>query len=195
MPRAGLTSRSVAEEAARIADEQGFDRLSLSAVAKRCGVAVPSLYKHVRGLDGLRREVALLAVHEFGDLLGRAAMGRSGADAIRAVADAYRDYAKTRPGRYAAFQRAPDPGDHEAVAASAVSVEVLAAVLREFDLPREHAVHTIRALRSALHGFVDLEARGGFGLPEDVDESYSILVEGFIGALRNRPTATGGEAV
>ncbi|MFD0774950.1 TetR family transcriptional regulator [Streptomonospora algeriensis] len=58
VPRAGLTPAAVTEEAARLCDEEGFDQLSLSAVAKRCGVAVPSLYKHVGGRAALRREVA-----------------------------------------------------------------------------------------------------------------------------------------
>ena len=34
-----------------------------------------------------------------------------------------------------------------------------------------------RAVRSALHGFVTLEAAGGFGLPQDVEESYERLVD------------------
>jgi len=41
----------------------------------------------------------------------------------------------------------------------------------------EQTVHATRAVRSALHGFVTLEAAGGFGLPQDVDESYNRLVE------------------
>jgi Tetracyclin repressor-like, C-terminal domain len=32
-------------------------------------------------------------------------------------------------------------------------------------------VHATRAVRSALHGFVTLEAEGGFGLSQDVEVS------------------------
>ena len=38
-------------------------------------------------------------------------------------------------------------------------------------------MHATRAVRSALHGFVGLEAVGGFGLPQDVDPSYDWLVD------------------
>ncbi|MCY9784689.1 TetR/AcrR family transcriptional regulator [Nocardiopsis sp. EMB25] len=187
MPRAGLSPRLVAEEAARLIDEQGLDALSLAAVAKRFGVAVPSLYKHVDGLTGLRREVGLLGAAELGERLRASATGLAGVDALRAVAAAYRRYAHTHPGRYAALQRAPGGDDREARRVYAIPVEVLTAVLSGFGIDGDQAVHAVRALRSALHGFVDLEAQGGFGLPEDVDESYGLLVEGFVRAFRSWP--------
>ena len=187
MPRAGLTPDLVVAEASRLSDEKGFAALSLAAVAKRFGVAAPSLYKHVDGLTGLRREVSLRAVTELGARLQGAAVGRSGPDAVRALFAAYRAYAHEHPGGYAATQRAAAPTDPEAYATFAKPVEVIAAVLRGFDIPEDEMVHTIRALRSAVHGFVDLEAHGGFRMPEDIDQSYDVLVEGFIRALERRP--------
>ncbi|MFW5416748.1 TetR/AcrR family transcriptional regulator [Nocardiopsis sp. CNT-189] len=186
MPRAGLTPAVVAETAARLADEEGFDRLSLSSVAKAAGVAVPSLYKHVAGLSGLRRAVGLLSAREFGAVVTRACLGRSGEEALRSVAAAYRDYARAHPGRYASLNLAPAPEDAEAAEAYRVPVDVLAAVLRGFGVPEEEAVDEVRALRSALHGFVDLEARGGFGLPRDVDRSFEVLVDRCVAGLRAR---------
>ena len=49
-------------------------------------------------------------------------------------------------------------------------------MLRGYDLEGERAIHAVRAIRSALHGFVSLEREGGFGLPVNVDDSYDILV-------------------
>ncbi|KOX12031.1 TetR/AcrR family transcriptional regulator [Nocardiopsis sp. NRRL B-16309] len=183
MPRAGLTPRVVAEEAARLCDEEGFDALTLASLAKRVGVAAPSLYKHVDGLTALRRDVALLGMAELAEALRGATVGRSGAPALRAAADAYRGYARAHPGRYAALQQAPRPDDEEAQRVAAGPVSVLAAVLRGFGIGDDQAVHAIRALRSGLHGFVHLEANGGFRLPEDLDESYGLLVEGFVRAF------------
>ena len=51
------------------------------------------------------------------------------------------------------------------------------AVLRGYGLDEDGTVHATRAVRSALHGFVSLEAAGGFGLPQDVDASYDRLVD------------------
>ncbi|PSK97615.1 TetR family transcriptional regulator [Murinocardiopsis flavida] len=187
MARAGLTPKAVAQEAAKVCDEKGAASLSLATVAKRFGVAVPSLYKHVDGLGGLRREVALLALAELGAALRRATTGRSGPDAMRALSRAYRGYAKAHPGRYSALQQAPGSGDAEATAAAEEVLEVIFAVLRGFAVPEGSMVDAVRAFRSTVHGFVDLEARGAFGLPQDVDRSYGLLVEGFIGTLVSWP--------
>lgn len=183
MARAGLSTTVVVEEAARISDEEGYARLTLSAVAKRLGVTVPSLYKHVSGLDGLRGALHVRCSHEFAEVIGRAVLGRSGPEALRSLARAYRDYALRHPGRYAALQRAPDPDDPRGQAAAQSVLEVIIAVLRGFDLPQETMVDAIRAIRSALHGFVALEADGGFGLPQDVGHSFDVLVEMLLRSL------------
>lgn len=185
MPRAGLTPQLVVEEAARLSDEEGFTELTLAKVARRFEVAVPSLYKHVDNLAGLRLEVALLGVTELGDRLREAAVGRAGADALRAVAEAYRRYALTHPGRHAAIQQAPVLAGTGVLPVSSGPVEVLSSVLRGFAIPEEQHVHVIRAMRSALSGFVHLEVTGGFGLPEDVDTSYAFLIEVFVRSLEN----------
>lgn len=187
MARAGLTPELVVAEASRLCDEKGFDALSLAAVAKRFGVATPSLYKHVAGLDELHRRVALAAVDDLTERLSAATVGRSRGRAVHALFDAYRGYAHEHPGRYTALQRAPRLNDPEAQAEFARPVEVIASVLRGFDIPQERMVHTIRVLRSALHGFIDLETHGGFGMPESVDESYTLLVEGFVRVLQQWP--------
>ena len=175
--RAGLTPDRVVAEAAALADEQGVGALSLAGVAGRLGVRVPSLYKHVGGLDDLHRRIALAGLRDLTGVLGAATVGRSGDDALRACAGAWREYARAHPGRYAAVQRAPDPADAELAAAGETLTRLVLAVLRGYGLDGEETVHATRAVRSALHGFVSLEAVGGFGLPQDVDTSYDRLVD------------------
>lgn len=119
--------------------------------------------------------------------LSAASVGRSRGRAVHALFGAYRGYAHEHPGRYTALQRAPRLEEPDAQAEFARPVEVIASVLRGFDIPEERMVHTIRALRSALHGFIDLETHGGFGMPESVDESYTLLVEGFVRVLEQWP--------
>lgn len=189
MPRAGLTRRGVAAIALDLVDEgggPGFDRLTLAAVASRAGVAVPSLYKHVASLDDLRRLVAIASVAELTRVLATATIGRSGADALREAADAVRRYAGVHPARYAAAQVAPDlsdPSDAELAARAGETIAVLAAALRGFALPEESTVDAIRMLRSAIHGFVTLELNGGFGLPDDLDRSFRLLIDGVIAGI------------
>jgi len=183
MARAGLSEDRVVEEAERMADEVGLQRLTLAALAERLGVRQPSLYKHIDGLPALHRSIAVRAKAELADVLGRAAVGRSRSDAIRSVANAYRAWALEHPGRYAATLRAPDPGDADDVAASTAAVSVVLEILSGYDLRDDAAIDAARALRSSLHGFVSLEAAGGFGLPVDIDRSFERLVDGLIVAL------------
>lgn len=167
------------EEAARVADEAGLDRLTLAAVAQRLGVALPSLYKHVRGSDDLLASLAVVATHELGAALLDAAAGRAGTDALRSVAGAYRGYALAHPGRYAATVRAPAADDTAALAAATDVFRTVASVLRGYGIADDDdAIDATRAIRSALHGFVALELAGGFGMPRDVDRSFVRLVDG-----------------
>ncbi|MGC4769386.1 TetR/AcrR family transcriptional regulator [Micromonospora sp. DT44] len=187
MPRAGLNQQTVVREAARLADEVGYEQLTLAALASRLGVALPSLYKHIRGADALNQKLSALATAELATELTTAAAGRAGGDALRAMADAYRAYARRHPGRYPTTQRVPDPSDPEHVEAGERAVGAIFAVLRGYGLTGDDAVDATRALRSALHGFIALEAAGGFGLPREVDRSYHQLVAGLDTAFRSWP--------
>ncbi|GHJ15028.1 TetR/AcrR family transcriptional regulator [Micromonospora sp. AKA38] len=184
MPRAGLTPATVVREAAVLADEVGHDRLTLAALAGRLGVALPSLYKHVRGVDALHQKLAVLATTEIADVLTSAAAGRAGDDALRAVATAYRGYARRHPGRYPATQRAPDPADPAHLAAAERAVDAIFAILRGYGIDGDAAVDATRMFRATVHGFVTLEAAGGFGLPRDVDRSFDRMIDGLDLAYR-----------
>ena len=183
MPRAGLTRDKVIAEAADVVDELGWDKLTLAAVAERTGVRLPSLYKHVESLDALRQGVAARATRELADALTAAAVGRSGSQALFAIANAYRDYARAHPGRYAATIRAPQPDATEHIAAADAALEVIFAVLAGYGVTGDDTIDVTRALRAALHGFVTLELAGGFGLPNDLDHSFRQLLTAFDRAL------------
>ncbi|SCG54367.1 TetR/AcrR family transcriptional regulator [Micromonospora inositola] len=185
MPRAGLTPQTVVREAARLADEVGYDRLTLAALAGRLGVALPSLYKHVKGADALNQKLAALATGEIAAELTSAAAGRAGGDALRAVANAYREYARRHPGRYPATQRVPDPADPDHVADAERAVGAIYAILRGYGLSGDAAVDATRMFRAAVHGFITLEAAGGFGLPRDIDRSFDQMVAGLDTACRD----------
>jgi AcrR family transcriptional regulator len=176
MPRVGLDAARVVDVAARIADAEGLDAVTLARVAGELGVRPPSLYNHVDGRADLLRAIAVLSVRELTAALREATVGRSGADALAAAAHAYRAYARAHPGRYAATLAAPTRGDEQHRAAATEAVDVMLAVLREWDLDDDDAVHVVRAFRSALHGFVAIEAADGFGMDVDVEVSFDRLL-------------------
>jgi AcrR family transcriptional regulator len=184
MPRAGLTQSRVVDEAEQLADEAGGSHVSLAAIAGRLGVQVPSLYKHVAGLPALRSLMEARAKSELAEVLGRSAVGVSSDDAVDRLAVAYRDWAQRHPGRYEFTLRAPAPDDPASLEASDRASRVIFDALAGYGLSGDDAVDATRAVRAALHGFVALEAAGGFGLPRDVDRSFERLVRALTLSLR-----------
>jgi hypothetical protein len=119
-------------------------------------------------------------------------MGEGTAEAASASARlhhfgrAYRRFATERPGLYAATLRAPAADEPDVAQAAADLMASVLGLLASFGLPNEDLVHAARSVRSALHGFVALEAVGGFGLPQSVDESFERLLDDLEAALRSR---------
>jgi len=181
--RPGLDESVVVRAAADLVDAEGIDALTLARLAERLGVRTPSLYNHIAGLEDVRRGLALLGVRELEARLARAAIGAAGEDGAFALAEAYRRFAKERPGLYAATLRAPDPDDGALQQAAAELMDVVRAVLAPYKLRGAEETHAIRAWRSLVHGFVSLEVAGGFGLPLDLNESFRRLIHLFIAGL------------
>lgn len=174
--KARLDEAAVLGAAAELADAEGWHALSLARLAKRLGVRAPSLYNHVAGLDGVRRGLALRGLVELRRRLERAAIGKSGADALAAMADAYRLFAREHPGLYAAGLQAPAPDDTALTEVATDILAILHAVLAPYGFDEAGEVHAIRAFRSMLHGFVSLELAGAFGMPVDIEASYDLAV-------------------
>lgn len=184
-PRAGLTTEAVVDLALAIVDEAGPGALTLAKIAERAGVAAPSLYKHVGGLADLRRLIDLRVVREMTEALRTAATGRSGPEAVAALADTYRAYLRRHPHRTDALATDPERGDAELAKATHEVAKVAFAVLRPFGFDDEQAVHATRCIRAAVHGFAGLEASGGFGLPESVDRSFAVLKTMLVDGITN----------
>lgn len=187
--RMGLNKAKVVEAAAKLIDGEGLEQLTPGRLAERLNVKTPSLYNHVAGLPGLRHDLALYCLRDLYDRVTRATIGKSGPDAVLALADAFRAYARQTPGRYALTSQAPPPGDPEVQAAAAQVVEVVLAVLAPFKLSEEDAIHAIRGLRSIVQGFISLELAGGFGIPIDTEASFHWLIHLFIDGLSRYATA------
>jgi AcrR family transcriptional regulator len=186
-PRAGIDRSAVVAAAGRIVDADGPEAVTLTRVAADLGVRPPSLYNHIECHGALMRALGIQAVEELAAAITGAAVGRSREDALRAVAVAYRAYALEHPGRYALTVRAPAPGDAEAEKAAAAAVTPLVAILAGWDIEGDDAVHLVRVIRSALHGFVSIEMSGGFGLPLDLDRSFDLLVDSLVAAITAHP--------
>ncbi|TJZ44545.1 TetR/AcrR family transcriptional regulator [Streptomyces piniterrae] len=192
MARAGLTVERLVTAAAELADEVGFERVTMTALARRFGVKDASLYSHIRNLHDLRTRVAVLAGTELADRIGAAVAGRAGKDALVAFAHAYRAFALERPGRYAATQIRLDPAVVAASPGLLRSIDNTYAMLRAYGLDEPDLTDAVRLLRSTFHGYAGLEAIGGFGHPRDVQASWERGLDALHVLLENWPASSAG---
>ncbi|MFR9728583.1 TetR/AcrR family transcriptional regulator [Saccharopolyspora sp. MS10] len=189
--RAGLTAERLVLAGAELADEAGFDQVTVSALARRFDVKVASLYSHLKSSHQLKTDIALLALAELADRAAEALAGRSGKDALIAFGDVFRDYAREHPGRYAATRVELSP---EAAAASAGGrhAQLMRAILRGYDLAEPEQTHAVRLMGSVFHGYVSLELSGGFShSAPDSQQSWEFALDSLDALLRGLPRSSG----
>lgn len=188
-PRSNLTKEVVVQAAADLLNSDGLDALSLNRLAEKLDIRTPSLYNHVDGLPGLLRELSILNARNLAERLSDAAIGHSGPELVMSVMQAYRSYIKEFTGLYLSTLRVSgmqEEVDPDLQREEARSLKVAMAVMASFGLQGEDALHAVRGLRSLVHGFATLEAYGGFGMPLDLDESFSRLVNLFVAGLQKQ---------
>jgi len=185
--RIRLDKNAVVQAAAKLVNAEGMEALTLSRLAEELGIQTPSLYNHIEGLPGLQKELAVLNAKNITECMSESAIGKSGRDLFVEVAQAFREYIKSNAGLYmstlrsAGAQSTPDPNLlHE----EERGLKVGTTLMSSLGLQGEDAIHGLRAFRSVTHGFATLEAAGGFGLPQDCDESFRRLIEALVAGLK-----------
>src|SRR6201996_4569356 len=164
---ARLSREIIVNAALTFLDREGWDALTINALATHLRTKGPSLYNHVDSLDDLRRTVRMRVIDDIISMLKRAGEGRTRDDAVLVRAGAYRSYAHHHPGRYSAFTRMPLGGDDpEYTAATKGAAAPVIAVLSSYGLDGDEAFHAALEFWSAMHGFVLLEMTG---VMDDID--------------------------
>ena len=169
--RTNVDRETVVRTAADLADRDGWRELTMSKVAKELDRHVSTLYAHVDSLDHLRREVALLALHELGEDVWRAVLGLVQEDALQAIADVYFDFATKHPGRGAAIQET-SPGDEELAAGGLRLAEPIWATLRSFGLDQDRVLVAHRVFSASVIG---IARRGNH---DDLRQAVALFVTG-----------------
>jgi AcrR family transcriptional regulator len=164
---AKLSREGIVDGALTFLDREGWDSLTINALATQLGTKGPSLYNHVDSLEDLRRAVRIRVIDDIITMLNRVGEGRARDDAVLVMAGAYRSYAHHHPGRYSAFTRMPLGGDDaEYAAATRGAAAPVIAVLASYGLDGVEAFHAALEFWSAMHGFVLLEMTG---VMDDID--------------------------
>ncbi len=185
---AKLSRDSVVNAALTFLDREGWDALTINALATQLGTKGPSLYNHVDSLQDLRRTVRMRVVGDIIEMLNTVGQGRTRDDAVMAMASAYRSYAHHHPGRYSAFTRMPLGGgdDPEFTDATRAAAGPVIAVLASYGLDGEDAFYAALEFWSAMHGFVLLEMTGVMGSIVDTDTVFSDMVMRLAAGMQRR---------
>ena len=171
-----LSRDSIVNAALTFLDREGWDALTINALATQLGTKGPSLYNHVQSLEDLRRTVRMRVVGDIIEMLNTVGEGRTRDDAVTVMASAYRSYAHHHPGRYSAFTRMPLGGDDpEFTEATRAAAAPVISVLASYGLDGDNAFYAALEFWSAMHGFVLLEMTGAMnGI--DTDAVFTDMV-------------------
>jgi AcrR family transcriptional regulator len=183
---ARLSRDSIVNAALTFLDREGWDALTINALATQLGTKGPSLYNHVQSLEDLRRTVRMRVVGDIIDMLNTVGQGRTRDDAVMAMASSYRSYAHHHPGRYSAFTRMPLGGDDpEFTDATRAAAAPVIDVLASYGLEGENAFYAALEFWSAMHGFVLLEMTGAMnGI--DTDAVFTDMVMRLASGMERR---------
>lgn len=181
-----LSRDSIVNAALTFLDREGWDALTINALATQLGTKGPSLYNHVNSLEDLRRTVRMRVVGDIIEMLNTVADGRTRDDAVTAMASAYRSYAHHHPGRYSAFTRMPLGGDDpEFTEATRAAAAPVISVLGSYGLDGDNAFYAALEFWSAMHGFVLLEMTGAMtGI--DTDAVFTDMVMRLASGMERR---------
>lgn len=184
MPRNGITKQRIVETAAALIEQSGIAAFSMHRLAQALDIQTASLYHHVRSMDALLVDVCAHALHLQLQTALRAIDGKTGQEAIFALANACRRFARTTHRELYRLILRTAVCDDPMTDASRCIVEPFMQVLKPYHLPEEAAVHWQRILRALIHGFVAQEEAGFFShLPGDAEQSFQVALQCYIDGL------------
>ncbi|NNM53283.1 MAG: TetR family transcriptional regulator [Spirochaetales bacterium] len=175
----------IRDAAVELVREIGLGNLTINLLAEKLGVRPPSLYNHLSGIKELQEKVAAFSLQCLEVAVRDAAVGKSGAEALLRIAEAYRKFALENSELYKSMLLFPGSADSNVKEAGMAVARIIYQVLERYGLSEEDQSHYARGFRSLVHGFVSLE-EVGFFKSGDRDKSFRLLVKGFISTLGAR---------
>jgi AcrR family transcriptional regulator len=183
LPTPARTSvRAIVEAGRSILDAEGIEGLTMARIATAVGVRAPSLYKRVRSRADLVRLVANDIGDELATTLEAAANTGDPRGDLRAIAFAFRAWARAHPEAYTLLFTQQTDGmrmDLEVIArSSAPLLRTAEALAGPYD-----ALEAARTFVAWATGFVSMELAGAFRLGGDVDRAFAYGVDRLAGSI------------
>ena len=185
MPRAGIEHQLIVDTAMEMIQKNGYHSLSLREVAAKIGIKPASIYNHVKGIDEIRLEVAKKVASDINHTIETAIQGLDREEAFKQAIKAYRDYALKNEELYKAMIRMPKDDPHVTFKVGLESFQAIRELIfNEYQLDRVQRVTIMRALRSEIHGYVELQQLTFFNVDSDsIDMSYDLIVQKYLDIL------------
>ena len=189
--RKKITQERIIDATLEIVEEKGIAGVTIKNTAIQLGIKPPSLYNNVENLEDLLDIAANRSMRNLYEKLLTASIGLEKKEALWAIAQEYRNFAKNNPGQYELAQKVNVWNSEETKQISEQIVAIFLKILQKYTLSEEEAIHFIRVLRSYLHGFTLLEINEGFGLPQELEKSFTIGLELVLTNLESRSNQDG----
>jgi AcrR family transcriptional regulator len=156
-------AREIVDAARALLEEEGPEALSMRRLAERLGIRAPSIYKHLPDKQALENAIISAGFEEQAAVFEAAVDGAD--DPVRALATAYRTYARRHPHLYRLMtERALDRDNLAPGAEDRAAGPLLEAFGRDADLAR--------AAWAFAHGMTILELDERFPPNADLDAAW-----------------------
>ncbi|WP_102707353.1 TetR/AcrR family transcriptional regulator [Terribacillus saccharophilus] len=175
MPRMQLSKAMIIDTALSLAEQQGYEAVTMANIARSLTIKPPSLYNHFKNLDEIKYAMAEAAQKQLYEALKDT---EKDAQPLLSLAKAYVHFGSSHPGLYASSL----PGGAGEV--SEKLVKLIADGLTAFSLDETEKIHAIRGFRSMLHGFIDLNKHAGFKLDVNLEKSLEQMVGIYVRGLQ-----------
>ena len=187
MIKKNLNEKVILKAAIELVQEKGYDNFSMRELAQRLDCKAASLYNHISGLDEINAMLSIYVSYRIKAVLLSAVEGLNEDDAFIAAATAYRDFALSNYEFYKIFIGSPSLHNGEVRNAAIESFSPIKKVIDCYKLSEGDCLNFIRALRSFMHGFIELSANGFMQSPEySKDRSYEMILKQYLLILRLR---------
>lgn len=178
-----LREELVAAATALLAESGELTALTLRAVARRIGIAAPSIYLHFPDLGSLSEAALARAFDAFDAARDNAALGLTDPGAVlRARARAYCHFALDNPGLYRVMFDRDRPASARGQASFQTLVDAIARCQDAGIAHKDDATGLAVLLWASLHGLASLRInRPQFPWPTTIDDDIERVVAALVG--------------
>jgi AcrR family transcriptional regulator len=174
------TKEKIVAAAAGLLDAGGQEAVTLRAVAEKVGISHNAPYRHFADRNALLAGVAIHDFHTLKAAFDARLKSKSGAAAVRGLAQDFIAYALRHPARYRLLFSDPGlPMTDELRSAAFAPFETLVAIVQrcqqEKSLPPEDPVRLGGVIFAGVHGAIDLNIGGRATAAKGLDSALATV--------------------